>query len=74
MENRDVIFRHCTPTVLDESSYGTVCIHKDSGQDSYDLYLQVSHKDGLPLWELQGKFTINTPQDYIDNIIKQRLE
>lgn len=74
MEPRNVIVRHSKPCVLDENEYGTICICKDSKNDSYELYLQVNNKSTIPKWELMGKFNSNTPQEYIDSILNKRLQ
>jgi len=74
MESRNVIVRHGAPSVLDESEYGTVCIHKDNKNDSYEIYLQVNSRSMIPKWELMGEFNSKTPQGHIDSIIHKRLQ
>lgn len=74
MEPRDVIIRHSAPCALDQAEYGTICIAKDTSQDSFEIYLQVSKEPVIPKWEFIETFKHGTPQEVIDQIIDKRMK
>jgi hypothetical protein len=49
---KETIVRYAPPTKYDEAPFGTHCkvIHELS--DTYDLYIQYSHDEEHPKWEL----------------------
>lgn len=68
------IVRYGMPTKMDEAPYGSKCIVKRHQDDIYHMYLQVSHKDDNPNWELIGVFGPQSPEEYIQQLIKRRLD
>lgn len=74
MESRDVIVRHSAPSVLDQAKYGTICISKDTSQDSFEVYLQINKESVIPTWEFIEKFKHGTSQEIIDQVIDKRMK
>jgi len=65
------IVRHGAPCKFDYAPLGSICkIAKDG---SVDIYMQMSHSEDDPRWEMVGTFSNNDSHDYIEKEIEKRL-
>jgi len=72
--SRVTIVRHGAPSKMDYAIYGSVCIVADHGNDTFDLYVQVSKNEEDPKWDLVGcGFDQSIPHAYIDILVERRL-
>lgn len=68
-----MIERYGSPHSFDQSPYGTVCKVSNHNKDTYDIYLQVNQDEECPEWEHLGYFTSLHTQEFIDDMINERL-
>ena len=70
---RIIIERYGTPTKLDSLPLGSICKVINHQHNEYSLYIQTSKSDEAS-WDFLGMFNSSTPQDYINNLLVDRLE
>lgn len=73
MVSPTIIERYGSPNILDQSPYGTVCKVSNHNKDTYDIYVQVSADEESPEWEHLGYFTNVHTQEFINDIINERI-
>lgn len=71
MDNGLILIRNSEPGEYDQHPYGTAC--KIQRQETYDIYLQVSHDEDNPNWELLGNYHDKSDTELLKHQMMTRL-
>jgi len=67
-----IITRFGEPSKMDTAEFGTIC-RVSTNQESFDIYLQISHAQEEPNWILMGAYPSSISDTYIYNDVHKTL-